>query len=238
MSKGLAGVLLLSLLIGLFSSLHLEGQSRELSYLGYDESVYHSLARHVLGTSPFEYTLRDAPLYLNDYRAWYVERPVFHHPPLFTWLLAFSQLLLGSSLLVGRFLNVLLGTLNVYVVYLIARRLSDDERIALASGFFLAVSPLHVQLSSLVLMDGLLALLVSLFVLSTLRLAEDATPVKAAQAGLFLGLALLTKYSAILALPILVLYAATRRITFRHTLTTLGVALALNSWWLLWNLMV
>jgi 4-amino-4-deoxy-L-arabinose transferase-like glycosyltransferase len=238
MHKRLVGLLFFSFLFGVFSSLHLEEQSREISYLGYDESVYYSLARNALETSLFNYTLNGAHLYLNEYRTWYLERPIFHHPPLFVWLFAFSQMFFGTSLLVGRLLNVLLGTLSVYVVYLIARQLSKDEQVALTSGFFLAVSALHIQLSSLVLIDMLLTLYVSLFVLSTLQLAEEGIRKRAIQAGFFLGFALLTKYPAILALPILGIYVANRRINFLHATIVLGVALALNSWWLLWNLKV
>jgi len=236
MSKRLAGLLLLSLLLGVFSSLHFDKQGQEIPYYGYDEVVYLSLAKHILDSSPFDYSLQGAPLLFSDYRAWYLERPIFHHPPLFTWLLSSVYFLFGSSLLVGRFLSVIIGVALVYVTYRITLQVRGDERIALTSGFLLAVSPLHVLLSSLVLMDGLLTLFVSLFVLFTLQITKDGLRKKVIYAGLFLGLALLTKYSAILALPILVVFAVTRRISPMQILTILGVALALNSWWLLWNL--
>ncbi|MEE9594717.1 MAG: glycosyltransferase family 39 protein [Candidatus Hydrothermarchaeales archaeon] len=238
MRKRLAGVLLLALVLSVYSALHFEKQGQEIPYVGYDESVYFSLSRHILDTSPFNYTLRGAPLYFNDHRAWYIERPIFHHPPLFTWLLSFAHLVFGSRLLVGRFLNVAFGVLTIYVTYKMALQVSGDSGVAIASSFFLAISSLHVLLSSLVLMDGLLTLLVSLFVLSTIQLSENGTREKAIKAGLFMGLALLTKYSAILAFPILVIYVVARRISLPHLLITLGVAFVMNSWWLLWNLRV
>ncbi|RMF90672.1 MAG: hypothetical protein D6733_03175 [Methanobacteriota archaeon] len=215
------------------AALHFTGQGAAIDYFGYDESVYYSLARHMAGTTPFSYTLQGAELYFQDYRIWYVDAPLFHHPPLFVWLLYLWQRLLGSDVLLSRMLNVLIGTVTIYVVYLIGRRVSGYA--GLLSAAFISLSAISIQQSGLLLMDSLLAMLTAAFILSVIRFSEDGTWTSLCLSIAALALSMWTRYTGSLAASFLIVYGARKKIGWKDSLKTVGAALLLFTPWLLWN---
>jgi len=231
--KALALVLLLAFTLRLLAALHFQSQVSSLSYLGYDESVYYSLARQMSARSPFAYTLRDAPLYGQSYVMWYLKEPLFHHPPLFVWVLYIWQRLFGLELMRARLLNVLLGTGIVYITYLIGKRLTTAA--ALHGSLFIALSALSIQQSALLLVDTPLTFLTTLFILAVIRLYESPSRARIGVAGLVLGLTLWTKYMGAIAIVFLLALTAHRKVRLRHSLLVLLSALLLFSPWLLWN---
>src|SRR3990172_1408620 len=109
-------ITLLGFILRLLAAFHFQSESISLEYLGYDEAVYYSFARQMTKTSPFLYTLRDSPVF-QDYMMWYLEKPLFHHPPLFVWLLYGWQSLFGDSIFASRLPNVILGSLTIFITY-------------------------------------------------------------------------------------------------------------------------
>ena len=80
------------------------------------------------------------------------------HPPLYYWLLAAWAVPFGNGEVALRGLSVVAGTLGVWVVWRLARRLYDDA-VGLAAAALLAVSPLAVQYGQEVRMYALAGLL-------------------------------------------------------------------------------
>ena len=103
-----------------------------------------------------------------------------------------AQTTAGDFYLWGRSITALLGTLTVYLVYLIGKRWSTRHGL-LAAGL-VAVMPNHVRESHYVLTDVPMAFFVTLSFLLTLRALEKQTLRAFAWAGAVAGLAAATKY--------------------------------------------
>jgi len=96
----------------------------------------------------------------------------------------------------GRGLSVVMGTLTVWWVFLICRRLFD-ETIAIVAAFFLALAYLHVRDSHFGTSDVTMIGLVMLSLVSIVRWQEAGTLARAAVAGLLVGLAGSVKYNGL-----------------------------------------
>ncbi|GAA4491267.1 dolichyl-phosphate-mannose--protein mannosyltransferase [Microbacterium panaciterrae] len=79
------------------------------------------------------------------------------HPPLGKWLIALGIAAFGPGSSFGwRIATALIGTLNVLVVYLIAKELTRSITVASLAALFLAVDGLGIVLSRIGLLDGIL----------------------------------------------------------------------------------
>ena len=83
------------------------------------------------------------------------------HPPLFHAILRGWILLFGSSEAVVRIPSVILGTLTVYITYLIGQKLFEGKT-GLIAATLIATSPLHIYYSQEARMYALAAFLTSL----------------------------------------------------------------------------
>jgi hypothetical protein len=95
-----------------------------------------------------------------------------------------------------RGLSVLMGTLTVWWVFLVCRRIFDDT-IALVAALFMALAYLHVRDSHFGTSDVTMIGLVMLSLLSIVRWQETGTLARAAVAGLLVGLAASVKYNGL-----------------------------------------
>ena len=103
------------------------------------------------------------------------------HPPLYYLLLHF-WMALGDDAAAVRALSALLGTLTIPVVYLLSRRLADDDdKVGLLAALILAVSPFHVRFAQEARMYTLLTLNVSLALYALVHLLTDP---RSAETGL------------------------------------------------------
>ena len=96
----------------------------------------------------------------------------------------------------SRGLSAAMGTLTVWWVFAIARRVFD-KTIAIVATLFLALAYLHVRDSHFGTLDVSMTSLVVLSVLMILRWQDKPGPWHAAAAGLVAGLATSTKYNAL-----------------------------------------
>lgn len=159
------------------------------------------------------------------------------HPPVGKWMIASGIRLFGDNALGWRFTTALVGSLMILVVALIAHRLFYSPILtALASGL-MAIDGLALVHSRTALLDNFLAffiLVATYFFISK----------KYVWTGLFLGLALATKWSALYFIAIFALIALYRAFThhtgrdlIRPTLNRIGsfgvlpIAVYLTSWW-------
>ena len=98
--------------------------------------------------------------------------------------------------IVGRVLSALFDTGTVFVVFLIGRRLFN-ERVGLLAALFTAFAVLHIQLAHFYTTEAMLTFFSCLSFFFVVRLSEEGRRRDAALAGLFFGLAMASKFSAL-----------------------------------------
>jgi hypothetical protein len=155
----------------------------------------------------------------------------------------------------ARFVSVLFGLLTVVATYGLTREvLPGYPLVAVAAAGVVAFTPQFLFMSSVVSNDVATAAITTLTLWALARIVRlGPTPRRAAVAGLALGLALLSKTSALLLLLIAVLALAMgwkKRATmpaetsdggetsvapWRETALMLGIALVVGGWWTLRN---
>jgi 4-amino-4-deoxy-L-arabinose transferase-like glycosyltransferase len=226
-------ILILGALIRVWAAFYFQTASVSLSYLGFDESVYYSLAKNMGESSIFSYTLKGSIPYFQDYTVWYLEEPLFHHPPLFVWLLFLWHRILGDGLLVSRFLNVVLGSLTIYVTYLIGSRI--NLKVGILSALFISISAFNIQQSALILTETLLTLLCALFILWSLRFVENKSSFNLIAMGTILGLSMWTKPFGLLSISFVIVYVLHRKITKYESVAVASIGLIVFAPWLVWN---
>lgn len=99
--------------------------------------------------------------------------------------------------LLARALSALAGTLTIYLIYCLARRLFDPLTGVVAAAL-LAVAFLHARDSHFGVTDVSMVMLVVAAVLALVRAHDEPSPVRFLWAGLLAGLATSTKYNALL----------------------------------------
>ncbi|MFH2118126.1 MAG: glycosyltransferase family 39 protein, partial [Candidatus Paceibacterota bacterium] len=126
---------------------------------------------------------------------------------LFIWLTVGTLKIFSDPLLAGRMISVLAGLIQVWTTALIVKKLGG-KRIAITFTALAIIGlPFWFFHHRMALIDGLLVTLLSLSVnsLLTASLIKSKRWKSTIWAGLFFGLALLTKLSALLFVPILLL---------------------------------
>jgi len=96
----------------------------------------------------------------------------------------------------GRTISAVYGTLTILVVFFLARRLDGSIYGPLIAAFWTAILPLHVWDSHVAVTDVMMTFWIMLTLLVSIRLVEEPRPNLAALAGLCLGLATGSKYTA------------------------------------------
>jgi hypothetical protein len=110
-----------------------------------------------------------------------------------------------SWIWIGHLLGALLGTLAVYLGYLVAREMTHDERGALFAAAILAVHPGLAIYAGLLQTETLYTVLLLGSLLAAARLQEDPRIARGALAGVLGGLAGLTRAVAVGFFPLMVL---------------------------------
>jgi 4-amino-4-deoxy-L-arabinose transferase-like glycosyltransferase len=158
----------------------------------------------------------------------------FDHPPMVAWLIRLSSAVLPGEAGV-RILFVACGALAVVFAALVARELSGDPRAPLAGALLAATAPLLTLTGALALPD---APVEAAYAAATWLLAR-ARGRRWLWAGVAVGLALLSKHTAALLAPALLLLVAWDRELRRELATPwpwAGAAVAIaiflpNLWW-------
>lgn len=101
-------------------------------------------------------------------------------------------------LLAARIFYALVGTTNIYLVFILAKKIFKNENIALFSSLALALSVLHVEHSHYIRPDILLAFFLTLTALFSWNIQERGKTKDYILAAFFLALAMTTKYPGIL----------------------------------------
>ena len=169
-------------------------------------------------------------------------------PPLYYWLMAPAARLLGgrglaAQVLAIRWLSALVASLAIPLIYLVARAVFADMRIALGCAAVAALMPEWALDVARVGNDCLSVAFFTLMLWFGLKLVEDGPRMRwAAGLGTALGLGLLTKAWFLTAAPAAVLLfvwlARGGRIAraTRAGAVAAGIAVAISSWWYAHNL--
>jgi hypothetical protein len=138
----------------------------------------------------------------------------FHQPPLYYLLQAPVYALSGGALLPLRLTSVLLGAGVVVVAYLVVQKVYPGRAgVALGTAAFVAFIPQHIAMNAGVQNDPLAELILGLVLLrlvSWLRAGTAWTVRQHVVTGVIIGLGLLTKLSAYVAVPVAAIAVALR----------------------------
>ncbi|MEA3459990.1 MAG: glycosyltransferase family 39 protein, partial [Chloroflexota bacterium] len=141
----------------------------------------------------------------------------FHQPPLYYILATPVYLLFGGELLPLRLLSVLLGSALLYVAYRLVRELFPNEEelalwnrystgLALGTAAFVAFVPMHVAMTAAVNNDALAELILASVLWMLVRYVGKSEK-QLIGLGVLMGLGLLTKTTAYIAIPLALLAA-------------------------------
>jgi 4-amino-4-deoxy-L-arabinose transferase-like glycosyltransferase len=108
-----------------------------------------------------------------------------------------SQLSYDNYFILGRSLAVLFGLLTIVATYRLGRLVYGGAAVPLVAAALLATNFLHIQLSRFFTSDILLTLLTTCCLIGIVRIAKEGGLRAYLVTGLFLGLALATKVSAL-----------------------------------------
>jgi len=205
--------------------------------LTFDEGLYAELLGEQLKENPGNYSTQVAYQNITADGTWlpkYLDRPLFKHPPLYSYLIAINYKIFGSSELAAVSVSILFGSLMVLIIFLLGKQLYD-ERVGLLAAFFLCIDPVHWVCSERIWMETTLSFFILLAILFFAygRKQESFLP----WSGVSIGFALLTKYPGILPLFIIFSYAL---FVERSLLKKFGfwllciLSLAVFTPWLIW----
>ncbi|MDJ0730009.1 MAG: glycosyltransferase family 39 protein [Crocosphaera sp.] len=128
--------------------------------------------------------------------------------------------------LTGRLWSAFFGFITIWVVYLIATKIFN-KTVGLISAFLVAIIPLHVKFSKFARMDSLMPFLLLISFYYCLKILEEDTLLNYIIASFFLGLAIATKYPAIVfVLTIILAYILTKGWNFQRYLKPVSSVLA------------
>ena len=126
------------------------------------------------------------------------------HPPLAKLIQAGSVKVLGNSSFAWRFTSALFGVLSVAAVYFLAQTLFKSQPVALTAALILSLDNLHLTMSRITMNDIFVTTFIVLALTFFFKKRWYLT-------GLFTGLALATKHSAVFLYPIFTLWLLYRR---------------------------
>jgi 4-amino-4-deoxy-L-arabinose transferase-like glycosyltransferase len=158
--------------------------------------------------------------------------PVFRAPGYSVFLLV-STLGHPRAVVIGKLWNAILGAASAILIAWIAGRISRSRKVALAAGLLAAVNPAFVYLATDIQSECLTILFILLSAIQLLAAVGGGRSREAFGAGVFLGLAALTRPSCLAIAPLLlaplVSGAAGTRLR-RSALAVAGLVIALAPW--------
>jgi 4-amino-4-deoxy-L-arabinose transferase-like glycosyltransferase len=131
---------------------------------------------------------------------------MYYHPAIsYLYPLAFSFLLFGASELTARSLSIIIGILGIIVLYSTVKQLYN-KRIALFSALILALTPIHIFLSTRAMMDILTNLLFITAFYFLVRFQKTHNKNYIYYIAIVFGIGINNKFNIILLLPLLIFY--------------------------------
>ena len=148
------------------------------------------------------------------------------HPPIGKWAIALGIRIFGDNPFGWRAAAALVGVISILLVFLIAQRLFNSFFVSFVTATLMALDGLHLVMSRTALLD----IFLSFFILLTFYLVIRE---KFWWAGITMGLALATKWSALYVLAALGLYLLIKQRKYLITIIQFGfipISVYLLSW--------
>ncbi len=136
----------------------------------------------------------------------YLDFSYVDHPPLVGWVHALIFYLLGTNELLARLPAILIFAATSYCAYIFILRITESVKTSLLSVLALNCSFMLNALALMLLPDSLLLLLVFLLIFVAERISRENKPRDFVLLGIILGLMGLSKYTAILLVPPLIVF--------------------------------
>lgn len=187
-------ILCLIILIGIFFRFyHLSSNPPGLYW---DETVFGYDAYSVFKTGR-DHHGRFSPIFFESFGDW--KLPVYHY------LLVPSIAVFGLNEFAVRFPSAFLGSLSIILIYLLSKRLTNNNKVGLWSALFLAISPWHIQFSrgGFESTAGLFFLLSGSYLF--LRSVEKPAIIKILSSFIFFGLSIYSYHAYRIFTPLLVI---------------------------------
>lgn len=207
-----------------------------------DEIVYYRMAEQLLrdpldyNTIPYGQELSRAGRPLPEY----FFRPLFKHPPLFTYLVALALKLFGNDMNNAAFVPLLFGVLTIPLAYFLGKNIFSTS-VGIIAAFIVWADPVSIISSQKIWMDSTISCLMVATILCYVLALKRNQSVFYIAGGVVAGLAVLTKYTGLLPWFILIVYSVLfRRDLFGNKLFRLGLVLPILLLlpWIYWNYLV
>jgi 4-amino-4-deoxy-L-arabinose transferase-like glycosyltransferase/tetratricopeptide (TPR) repeat protein len=130
----------------------------------------------------------------------------YFRAPFYIWCLGLLYALLGSSLWVGRLFGLAIGLATVAMSYQLGKRVSS-AKVGLIAAALAAAYPIQLYFESELLLDPLFSLLMLAALERTLHWFQNGRTTTALTAGILLGLAAITRPTALVLVPVIVVLA-------------------------------
>ncbi|TAN39581.1 MAG: hypothetical protein EPN25_10955 [Nitrospirae bacterium] len=191
-SYAAVSVLLIIIIFGLF----LRYRAANHEYISQWDEAYHALVAKNLMAHPLLPTLYDNPVRSYDYKDYGSNHIWLHKPPLTLWLMSGAMAIGGKKEVVFRLPSVVLGTLAIFLTFLIGKELFGTMAGYIAA-LLHALNPLVIRLVSGTVPTDHTEVVVALFVEATFLVLIIAARRRSLQfsvlAGVLLGCGLLSK---------------------------------------------
>jgi tetratricopeptide (TPR) repeat protein len=139
--------------------------------------------------------------------AWLGSEP-FERAPLYAYLLAFLLNLFGDGEGLARIVQLVISSLSAPLVYLLAMRTTSNRAVAIASAVLVSINAALIFFEAQFLVTSTVIVLSLLFLHLLLKGLETGAPKWLAISGVFLGLAILARPNALIALVFVVAWLA------------------------------
>lgn len=209
---------LLGMIIVLGLALRIWGINYDLPYIYHpDEPVYVNISQAIFKTgdlNPHFFNYPSLFFYLNAlaYIPYYLVGKVLGVFSMRLDILGPSSLVMGvtlapfpTSIVLGRLVTILFGTLTVLTTYLTSKILSGSAWIGLLSALAVATSPINVLLSRYITPDSFVSFFISLSVFLSLLIYKEGKLRYYILTGVSIGLAISSKYNGAIFGVVLVL---------------------------------
>lgn len=208
-----------------------------------DEEVYYILG-HQLKSNWQNYNTIEYARWLQEAKDFslpeYFYRPLFKHPPLFPFLITIFLMLFGDNLISAVYVAGLFGALLIPLGYFLGQ-LTGGWLVGLLTAVLIWLDPVNMMCSQKIWLDTPLAFFMVLSIYFYLKAVLQNRTNFFIFAGIAAGLAMLTKYSGILAILTIYLSALITRPHLsrnRKFLFSLSIPFIMSLPWFFWNVAV
>jgi len=182
-------------------------------YLHPHDEKFHALVAKNITRHPLKPTLYDNPVHNVNYKDWSSNNVWLHKQPFPLWTIAASISILGNNEFAVRFPSVILSALGIWLIYLICMFFftgKNQKRIAWMAAFLYAINGLILELTGGRVAtdhyDLFFMVLILTAIYFTIKFIQTGRLYYNVLTGLFIGLAVLTKWlPAYIVLPVWIL---------------------------------